>query len=108
MKVGDWGIGIQNDPTFHWKSTPMKDPTFGMSDEELDNYVWTPEMEKAYDEFYDRLEEFRAALKVSAMEGYKLVKAAKELGFNEENGPFEYWLFNHLATWLEKHQETAA
>lgn len=103
MKSGEWGLGIINDPIFSWVSVPMKDPSFGMTDEEQDA-EWTPEMNAAFDEFHDRLEEFRRDMVMSPEIGYKLVQAAMTVGYNPETSArFELWLFHYLAVWLETH-----
>lgn len=103
MKAGEWGLGIVNDPEFSWAATPMKDPSYGMTDEEMD-VPWTPEFEAEWDEFYDRLEVFRKEMSMAPFIGFKLVQAAITLGFNPEtSGRFELWLFHYLATWLETH-----
>lgn len=103
MKAGEWGLGVINDPEFSWVSTPVKDPSFGMTDEEIDR-PWSKEFELEWDKFQDGLEEFRREMVMSPDMGYKLVRAAMKVGFNPEaDGRLDYWLFHYLAVWLETH-----
>lgn len=37
IKAWDWGLLRCNDPDFTWEETPIKDISFGLTDEELDN-----------------------------------------------------------------------
>lgn len=105
MKAGEWGMGIQNSPEFWWAATPMRDPLEGFSDEQLDGYL-PPELLEASNEFERRAAEFRQDLCVAPSVGWKLIEAAKTVGYDpEKDGWFERWLFQYLAVWLETHTE---
>lgn len=85
-KVGDWGIGVCNDPYFWFEGTPAPDPTHGMTDEQEEEYYKneTPEQKEAGEKFYKFLEQVSDGLQGEAIYGYLLGKACAESGWNSE------------------------
>lgn len=102
-KRGEWGLIECNDPTFRWKSTPTPNPTFGMTDEQENDFFET--YEKGTPEYARASlrapEDFREAVYGFPLEGFRLVTAAVERGYNPENAGFESWLFDYLGEWLK-------
>jgi len=87
-KAGEWGLIIQNGPEVTWRGELIEDP-------DLSEY--STEERKA--QWEDALERFDRALHVHPISGYKLVKAAIKVGY-DQNSIFSCWLLNHLAVWV--------
>jgi len=82
MKVGDWGMIQCNDPTFVWETTPK------MTAEQNEKLYILPE-------------DFENSLYLNAYNGYELVKAAIEVGYNrDEDGYFPQWLYYKLSEFI--------
>lgn len=105
-KKGEWGLIKSNDPTFRWTTTPTPNPTWGMSEKEEDDWIeaqpdGSPEKVRA--EFLgfegDFHEQFSSC---TAMEGYRLVSAAIEKGYDPAvHGGFAYWFFDFIGEFLK-------
>lgn len=99
MKKGDWGLVQSNDPSFIWAQTPVKDPTFGKTDAELnEDKAW-----EGYDDFTEVASKFDEELVSDPYDGWKLYDACLKAGYDRKvHGRLSYWLFDFLARWLEK------
>lgn len=92
MEVGDWGLVRCNDPDFVWSTSPIPDPTFGLTDDQINSLP-----DGITKEFNLRCDKFEEELYVPAYIGYLLVEAGRKVGYNqEEHGAFAYWLFHYL------------
>ncbi len=89
----EYGLVKMNDPAFTWTSTPVIDPSFDMSDEEIENL--SPGV---CDEFDDAVCEMEEAMIVGPMTGYSLIEAAKEAGYdpNKHGYRFSRWLVHSM------------
>lgn len=99
-KEGQYGLVQMNDPDVIWTCTPVKDPGFGLSDEEIDALP-----ESSFKTFEDNCEEMDIAFSLSPLDGYTMVSAAMKAGYDpNKNGRFIVWLQHHLAVWMEQNQ----
>ena len=94
--AGWYGLVECNDPTIVFPGPLLADPTFGMSDEQLDALKDFPE---GYDAFTQAADVLGEKLVLPALAGYHITKACMALGYsNAEHGHLHYWLLQHLAT----------
>lgn len=92
---GWYGLVEMNDPTIVFPGPLLKDPTAGMSDEQLDAL---PDFPEGYNEFTQAADKLAEKLVLPAMDGFRLVTACKSLGYSDvEHGFLHYWLLQHLA-----------
>lgn len=117
MKKGDWGLGQCNDPDYWWKNTPVEDPDFGLTDEEIDKTSETQSHNERYGVFYEAAHNIEDALngrttEMNLLEKHNLPcfeeagllwEAAKKVGYDPERDGyrFSFWLCHHIATFLK-------
>ena len=120
MEKGDWGLVIQNDPTFVFETTPIKDPTAKMTDKEIDALPKDSPLHDRAELFLETsrkimiemneylsleypIEDFPCVPLNVWSELYKAIEAA---GYKKETySDAAYWLCNYLAEYLEQHLE---
>ncbi|WP_157657656.1 hypothetical protein [Burkholderia ubonensis] len=96
---GAYGLVELNDPTVVFAGPLLKDPTAGMSDNELNALRAEPEDN---DEFFRAADELGTHLILDAVIGHRLVQACVACGFStQDSGHLRYWLMHHLATQVE-------
>ena len=77
-KKGQWGLIEINDPTVVWYTTPVHHADIT--------------------DYFDIPEEFLNAFKCYPVTGFRMVSAAKQVGYEpRRDGFFEYWLYERLA-----------
>jgi hypothetical protein len=114
MQKGDWGLVHCNDPDYWWSLTPVEDPCYGLTDEQINARTGTPE-DELFDDF---VVELRTALdgrteRMLACSEYprfddavRLHEAATQAGYSpKEHGSFGHWLAHHLAVFLKTAKE---
>lgn len=92
---GWYGLVEINDPLCVFEGPLVRDPTIGLTEDQLDVM---PEYPEGYDEYEAGAKRLRNALVLPAEAGYRLVLACMERGYNpKESGHLQFWLLNHLA-----------
>ncbi|WP_157644021.1 hypothetical protein [Burkholderia ubonensis] len=103
---GAYGLVEINDPTVVFPGPLLKDPTAGMSDDELNAL---PEMPAGSDEFDQAAEALGEKLILEAVTGHRLVQACIERGYKPtEDGFLHFWLLQYLATQVDIQSEPSA
>jgi hypothetical protein len=103
---GAFGLVEQNDPTIVFAGPLLKDPTRGMSDDELNALPGMPEGTVEFDAAADLLGE---QLVLDAVTGHRLVEACIARGYRPtEDGFLHYWLLQYMATQVEVNSEISA
>ena len=98
MKAGQWGLVISNDP-FVIFDTPIEDPYFGMTDEQID--ADTTVDVNTQDTYYAGLLRFREVLVMSPYEGSTLYCAGLTAGYDPDKYEFGCWLYDRLAQYIK-------
>lgn len=101
-----YGLIICNDPLLVWNIKAVKDQTFELSEEEVDDLVISENFNVNLDDlFLENLEAFRDILYLDPCNGYLLIKAAIESGYDKEkHGSFECWFQHKLACFIEENE----
>lgn len=108
MQEGDWGLVICNNPSFVFRTRPIKDPFAGMTNEEINNIN--------RDKFSSELSLFESKVNAFAQELFesqdpiyasnnyiRLYEAMKKAGYDMEiHGRAETWLACKIADFLDK------
>jgi hypothetical protein len=104
--IGDWGIGVCNDPYFWIDGTPAPDPTYGMTKEQEEVYYdnLTDEQKEANSRFDDWMENVAEALVGEVVYGYLLGKACVDSGWNDKKGLTKFvahhiWMASQSEQW---------
>lgn len=79
---GAYGLVRENDPDLVIAATPVPDPCFGLSDDEID--AQPPSADDAWAAFMATVEAVEAAMPRDAMFGYKLVMGLTQAGYDPE------------------------
>ncbi len=99
-----YGLVICNDPLLVWNIKAVKDIYFDLeSEEEINNLM--ENIDVSDDTFCSNLDLFRDILILDPYNGYLLIKAAIESGFDKEkHGRFECWFQHKLACFIEENK----
>jgi len=94
MKTGDYGLVICNDPSFIFSMKPEVDPAPEDEDADLDDsfFEWLEKTKDFGKQFSDSMSQLKDA--------HKLVSACYTVGYTDECGSFDQWLFNYLAKFV--------
>lgn len=127
VKKDDWCLVQCNNPDYWWQITPIEDPDFGLTDEEmykLDKHTYEDRY-GAFDKAVENLEEALNGTTANMQSIDKdsrhclprfesaglLWEAARKVGYDPEvhGYRFAFWLCHHIATFLktakiEKHE----
>lgn len=103
---GWFGLVECGDPTVVFPGPLLADPTFGMSDEQLDAM---PDFPAGYNAFTQGADAIGEKLVLPALAGYHLTKACIEQGYsNLDHGHLHYWLLHYLANKVGAQSESSA
>jgi hypothetical protein len=101
--AGWYGLVESNDPSIVFPGPLLKDPTFGMTDDQLNAL---PVFPPGYQEFTDAADVLGEHLVLPARDGYCLFAACKSVGYSDaEHGFVHYWLLQHMATAVESNPQ---
>jgi hypothetical protein len=114
MKKGDWGLVEVNDPAFIFSTTPIKDLTYGLTDDEIDR-MDINEIDKFHNvcalietEMVKSLSD-RWPINDYAGRGIHMAIWSRLDRAIEKNTDKEYdkfcWLVHHMAQFIEKHSK---
>jgi hypothetical protein len=106
MQKGDWGLVHSNDPDYWWKLTPVEDPDYGLTPEQIDAREDGPQ-DVLFDAAVVNLREALDEGKCPRFDvAVRLYEAATKAGYSaKEHGSFAYWLCHHLAVFLKTAKE---
>jgi hypothetical protein len=109
LEADDWGLVQCNDPTFIFEQTPIKNPCYGLLDNELDD----PDLDEPHKNFLKVAHSIAADMHESLdysrdfptlpLSAYgKLYVSCVEAGYKrKEHGSLLYWLCHYIATYLD-------
>lgn len=105
-KADQWALCRYDLPEYVWTVNPIKDPCFGLTDEEITRLDIST---KKFNDFEDSLFAFEKEIYANRSDpliGYRLVDAAIQAGYNQKIHGFRFldWLFHYLAVWIESHE----
>jgi hypothetical protein len=105
MTAGQWGLGQSNDPDFIWTTTPVVDPQFRWSEEQID--AATTEEDAVWQSFLQAATDLEWALVCDPVVGHDLYEACCAAGYDREvDGPrLALWLFHTLAGAIDAHEQ---
>lgn len=109
LKKDDWGLIRVNDPDYWWSVTPVEDPYFGMTDEQIDASEADDEPFNRAASHLDMALAGRTPGELQETSAYprfedaiRLYEAAKKVGYSyEKDGQFAGWLCHRLAVFLK-------
>lgn len=111
MKNGDWGLVHVNDPDYWWSATPVEDPFYGLTDDEINKLPAS--VGDSFDAACDQIDDALAGRGPSMLDkdchayprfddAMRLYEAAKQAGYEQStHGRFAAWLCHHLAVFLK-------
>lgn len=97
MRGNTWGLTNYNDPSFLFDMDPMKDYMEGVAEDCPDELC--PDAPEGYMEM---LEHYQSRTHGWIYKGYKLVKAAIEAGWDENEGGIEVFISHKMWECLER------
>jgi len=102
--AGEYGLVRCNDPDFVWKSKPICDPTASMADEEIGELTNNDPRWVAGCQHFEMVTNVEPRFNTSPYEGYLLVKACMEAGYDPEKDGTRVisWLMDYLARKLDQ------
>lgn len=96
---GWYALAEGEHPLVVFEGPLLPDPTIGLTEDDLDAMPAYPE---GYDEYEAAAVRLGHALRVHPEVGYRLVRAAMDLGYSpQETGSLQFWLINYLNEKLE-------
>jgi hypothetical protein len=100
-----YGLVICNDPLLVWNIKAVKNIYFDMNSEEEIQYE-RENRDSCDFTFHNNLELFRDILYLDPYNGYLLIKAAIESGYDKKkHGGFECWFQHKVACFIEENEE---
>lgn len=99
---GWYGLVRCNNPDYIWEGKPLMDPTFYMTDEQINNL--SSKGERADREFFRLVEKMEPQFEESPELGYALYTACKKDGYNEKKHGYRLmpWLVHHMAEKMKR------
>lgn len=92
---GWYGLVESGDPVVVFEGPLLRDPTIGLTEDDLDPMPCMPD---GYEEYSAGAKRLGFTLRVPPGAGYRLVQASISQGYKpQEHGSIEFWLLNHLA-----------
>lgn len=104
MKKGQYGLTMSNDPAYVWDDKPVPEPALSKSGGRKPFDKRTKPEQTAITGWrkaaYRVLEAFSEGHPSYA---WRLIEAARKVGFTPDLGHFEFWLFEHLGRHLARY-----
>jgi len=102
LKAGQYGLVSKYTVVLCWDIEPAIDPTDGLSEDEVNNFLSADNGWALEHVFLSRAQQFEKSLMLSPCIGYELFAACIAAGYVATDGDLCYWLFNRISRLIVK------